>query len=320
MNKLFISIFSLLILASCNESEKLENNAETAYINDAKLGVSIKKSNDLLVFDSNSDFQKVISIIDTFSNSVGSVTKSVDGIDQYYYSQIINSEDISLEKDGFHSLYDDFVNAMDEAESYYDRPGGYQEFKEKYSMLYFPEEGDDYSAYLPVSNKNIAKLLNSKGEVMIDGKVVNLKDINSYQQLIDLGEAPLDDELISINTKADADYPLNELPTQKCNNRKLWVNTHLRPGSNGVLEEIDVEVCFRKKGAFGAWYNYSSETTLGWEPGLSYHKFGYSSHDYIFARVYRDGAPVPFAGLMYVIFRGFGSDCGDTRYYFRVNL
>ena len=72
-----------------------------------------------------------------------------------------------LQLDGFHSMYDDYVNALNEAESYYERHGGYEEFKEKYSMLFFPEEGDDYCAYLPISRKNVAKLVNSNGDVII---------------------------------------------------------------------------------------------------------------------------------------------------------
>lgn len=78
---------------------------------------------------------------------------------------------------------------MHEAENYYDTEEGYYKFKKKYSNLYFPEYGDDYSAYLPVKDKYVAKLLNSKGEVMINGNIVNLVDIYSYDQINFLQES-----------------------------------------------------------------------------------------------------------------------------------
>jgi succinate dehydrogenase flavin-adding protein (antitoxin of CptAB toxin-antitoxin module) len=314
-----IAIFSLF---SCTqEMTDKEKNVDAGIVSiyNADLNVSIEKKSNTLVFNNAEDFQNVVSKLKSSSFVNKAETKS-SNVDQNEYSEIINSSDITLQKNGFHSLYDDFINAMNEAESYYERAGGYEEFKQKYAMLYFPEEGDDYSAYLPVSDKNIAKLLNSNGEVMIDGEIVNLKDINSYEQLIDLKLAPPSENAINLTTRANTDYPLNELSLVKCNDRKLWVNVILRPGSSpGIYEEILVEVCFRKKGALGLWYNYSSDTFLAWEPGVSYHKSGYSSHDYLWARVFKNGAPVPFQGLMYVKFRGFGDECGDTKYYFRVN-
>lgn len=41
----------------------------------------------------------------------------------------------------FSSSAQEYEKAMEETESYYDRPGGYKEFKEKYSNLYFLKRG-----------------------------------------------------------------------------------------------------------------------------------------------------------------------------------
>ena len=193
MKKIFYPVLSILVLGACsNETDELNdlnlgNVNSKEYIYSPELNVNIEKRKDILVFDSNEDFQKTVSKLSLYPiNEARLKSYQLDNSDGSIES-IIPIRDITLQDKGFHSLYDDFTNAMNEAESYYDRLGGYEEFKEKYSMLYFPEEGDDYSAYLPVSDKNIAKLLNSKGEVIIGGNTVNLLDISSYEQLKQLG-------------------------------------------------------------------------------------------------------------------------------------
>lgn len=224
--------------------------------------------------------------------------------------------DFTLEEYGFLSIYDDLKIAMAEAEDYYETEEGYKQFKEKHSALFFAEQPEDYSAYLPVSNKYVAKLINVKGEVEIAGEIKDLRDITSYQQLIDLNLIPTENEFADLRS-----LPLNHLPTEYCNDRKLWVNVVTRPGTDhGVYEEILVEVCFRKKGFLGAWYNYKSETSLGWTNGAQRDDSGYSSHDYLWARIYENGQPVLFQGEMWVQFRGFGAKCGDTKYYFDVRI
>ena len=170
--------------------------------------------------------------------------------DQATFDNYLSQENINIA--GFTSMYDNFNQAMKEAESYYDREGGYEEFKAKYSTLYFPEEGDDYSAYLPVSNENVAKLLNKDGDVMIGDKVVNMKDVNSYQQLKVLGLTPPDEStqslLRALTCRTSADI------YNKAGDRKMWIKADFTPANN----QIHIEVSFRKKGAFGIWYNYGS--------------------------------------------------------------
>ena len=76
-------------------------------------------------------------------------------------------------------MYDEYSEAMSVAESYYEREGGYEEFKEKYPHFYYPERGNDYSAYLPVSNFSTAKFISPEGNVIINGEVL-------YQSMITL--------------------------------------------------------------------------------------------------------------------------------------
>lgn len=323
MKKIVCPVLSILVLGACsNETDELnelnlENVNSKEYVYSPELNVNIEKRKDLLVFDSNEDFQKIVSKLGGYPiNEVMLRSYQLDNSND----DIIPVRDITLQDKEFHSLYDDFKNAMNEAESYYDRPGGYEEFKEKYSMLYFPEEGEDYSAYLPVSNKNIAKLLNSKGEVIIGGNTVNLLDISSYEQLKQLGLTPPDQKIETRSTNENSNGPL--LEGIRANNRELWVEPLRRIyAAYPVGEGLIVEVCFRKRGAFGIWYNYSSETSLRiYAKKVSERTMtGFSSHDYFFPRVFtREGKRIPFRTWLEVKFRGFGKHGGDDYISFQV--
>lgn len=319
MKKILYPVLSILVLGACsNETDELNdlnlgNVNSKEYIYSPELNLNIEKRKDILVFDSNEDFQKTVSKLSLYPiNEARLKSYQLDNSDGSIES-IIPIRDITLQDKGFHSLYDDFTNAMNEAESYYDRLGGYEEFKEKYSMLYFPEEGDDYSAYLPVSDKNIAKLLNSKGEVIIGGNTVNLLDISSYEQLKQLGLTPPSQKVETrSNTNGDDGVLLKGI---RANNRELWVEPLRRIfAAYPVGEGLIIEVCFRKRGAFGIWYNYSSETSLKFyfDSHSERTMTGFSSHDYFFPRAFtREGKRVPFRALMGVRFRGFGKHGGD---------
>lgn len=76
----------------------------------------------------------------------------------------------SSSAENFISLYDEFEQAKAEADEYYQRNGGYEEFKVKFPNLFYPEYGEDYAAFLPVSDEAVAKLLNQQGKVIIGGR------------------------------------------------------------------------------------------------------------------------------------------------------
>lgn len=204
---------------------------------------------------------------------------------------------VSTEKSvsGFNSFYDHFINAMDEAESYYDRDGGYEEFKAKYKKLYFPEEGLDYSAYLPVSDENVAKFLNKTGNVMIGDNIINMIDINSYSQLEALGRTVSFEEDKSVGPQLRANISFISATYTFGGDRRIWIYTYFLEKRNGVYHN-QVEVCFRKKGFLGQWYNYSSSTTLNVGNGLYVaSKSGVSSHDYYVECTMLSYMPVPLA-------------------------
>ena len=87
----------------------------------------------------------------------------------------------------FISIYDEFQQAMTEADTYYQKENGYEEFKKKFPNLFYPEHGEDYAAFLPVSDEAVAQLLNQQCKVMIAGEERDMRDVNSYEKIMELG-------------------------------------------------------------------------------------------------------------------------------------
>lgn len=307
MRKFFLPIIIGLLWSCSNGVDDIAEQGTTSRtFNVTEANLKIRESNGRLTFGSQAAFDAAVKALEKCEVTTNKPTSK--GVE---YSAPIAVKEISIK--GFQSLSDDFKAAMNEAEAYCDTEAGYKEFKNRHPALFFAEQADDYSAYLPVSNRTVAKLLNAKGEVEIAGKVKDLRDITSYRQLTALR--------LTLPTGRET-RRVNRLDDVKCNGRKLWVTVWTRPGTYpGVLQEIVIEVGFRKKGAFGAWYNYSSETWIGWKdfPAIG-HESGYSSHDYLIARIYNNGLPVPLRGKMWVKFRGFGGECGENKYEFDVDI
>lgn len=157
--------------------------------------------------------------------------------------------DVFREK-GFQSMYDLFDDAMENADYYYDTKEHYELFKEIYSSLYFPECEDDYSAYLPISNQNLAKLANKNGFIKVNGILVDCKDISNYEQLDSLGLTPPNEKLRS-----------KEVFSYRVNKNKLWVK-YSTVNDIRKIEGAKFEICFRKKGFAGIWYNRKASTTI----------------------------------------------------------
>lgn len=149
---------------------------------------------------------------------------------------------------------------------------------------------------------------------MINNEIINMRDVSTYDKLIELGETMSENVISTLDYTGDYNNGFPRL--ENGGDRRLEAKAYTKPGSGGVGEEIIIEVIFRKKGAFGAWYNYKSDTTLGWVSGASWSKSGTSSHDYKFARNYNNNGPIPFSGRMYVDFQGFRGE----KVFFNVNL
>jgi hypothetical protein len=295
MKKLFyICAIVLPLIYACNNSD------EDFIVNETK--VDLVDNGAMLKFKD----------IETF-NSI--VLESANSMDRNYVNTEVQTLVSTVQT--FKSIKTIFNEAMEEAEDYCDTEEGYYQFKEKYSNLYFPEHDDDYSAYLPVSDENIAKYLNTNGDVMIGEEVRNFKDIYSYQQLVDLGKTPLS------GPQLRAMSGINNISEEKDSNgdRKIWVKTYSRSVQDyaTIIPVIWIEVCFRKKGAFGIWYNYSSNSTLtanGQIVGMNFFNEsmgGASSHDYTYSRIPATNIStgqrvlVPVGGNILISHRGMGN-------------
>lgn len=155
--------------------------------------------------------------------------------------------DITFINQGFRSMYDVFDEAMGVAPEYYDSRENYEVFKTKYSSLYFPEVGDDYAAYLPISDKNLAKLANADGFIKVGEELIDCKDVSDYETLVNLGLTPPNEKLKS-----------REVFFFRSGDTKLWINY----STNQAKKSFLFEVCFRDKGFMGIWYNRKASTSL----------------------------------------------------------
>lgn len=236
-----VVIFCLLGLMSCNADidEVVNQSGNGDSIKELTLlGETVEIKDGVLAFNSWEELTGLASKLKATESAVNEKTRKIG----------ISVGEISFQEDGFRSMYDVYGEALEDAPEYYESWEGYAAYKEKYSSFYFPEVGDDYSIYLPISDKNIARFANEDGFVMIDGDLMDCKDISSYEDLERLGLTPP-------NEKARSS---KEVFYRKDGKKKLWINY-----SRGThpSAEIHMEVCFRQK-KIGIWFNRKASTTL----------------------------------------------------------
>lgn len=164
--------------------------------------------------------------------------------------------------DGFFSLYDSFNEALGKADNYYQNEDDYNKFKELYANLYFPEYKEDYSVYLPVDDEDLAKLLNLNGDVYINGKLINMKNIDNYERLQELGIAMYQSNVVIPKRSKIREYPRNyvemiiTLGEEYIEGKtKYWLTIS---DSNHLIYTFNVN--FRKKGFLGFWYNLKANS------------------------------------------------------------
>lgn len=230
----FPAVIATLIIVSCNKIEPGLNSGVEAVEDNA----SFPQSNAILSFADE----------DAFLAEVENLRHGGDGN---------TTKTCVTSVENFISLYEEFSQAMAEADNYYQREGGYEEFKAMFPHLYYPEYEGDYSAFLPVSDESIAKLINQNGKVLIAGKEVDFRDVWSYDTIRELGlgmPQGTDNESL---TKAFTDVVTLTLEKQNVNSkRKAWITLR------GIaIDQIEfsgkvgrIDLCFRKKGFLG-WYN-----------------------------------------------------------------
>lgn len=176
-----------------------------------------------------------------------------------------DGQPISRAVSNFKSLYDEYEAAWEIEDNYYDSMEKYEEFKKMFPHLYFPEYEDDYSFFLPISNENIAKLVNLEGNVLIDGKVVNYIDIKTPQDLLKLGKLYPGDILTrgAVSDPAlQSKVYMNNIPKvyNEENDRRMWVET--KTAMKGGYFTTVICVHFNKKALLGGWKRYRSNVTL----------------------------------------------------------
>lgn len=244
MKNIFVFTLSslLLLLLSCNDDTDFINKN----VDNETENVSQKNEISILSFDSEDEFNSMVELMEKMEYTDG-ITRSMEVTD-------------------FKSLFDEFDEAMTVADEYYTRDGGYEEFKARFSNLYYPEYGEDYAAFLPVSNEIVARLLNKEGKVMINGEERDMRDVYSYEKLQELGLAMPDETEASTRVllypdAIDSSFPYNVILTtsKKTVNskRKMWVTPRgiEKKVSPGIwLKDGRVDFCWRKKGKLG-WYN-----------------------------------------------------------------
>lgn len=268
--KSLLSVFLLSSLALMSCSKDLDNMPEaTSNSGNLRLfGEVVEQKDGVLKFSDEVSFKKVLKNLGEAQAVMTKAGNDGVGVDADY----------ALEDNGFQSIYDDYVASADEAELYYDRWEDYYQFKDKYSNLYFPELENDYSAYLPISDKNIAKLANKEGFIMIGDELVDCKDITTYEDLERLGLA-----IPNFKMRDPGD-----IIHYREGDNMVWVKIHDQ-GFNGK-RLFQFEVCFRDKGFLGVWYNrrasthlWASATVYGVTDSDDWTKESMSSHDYSFA-------------------------------------
>lgn len=293
--KRFIFAMCAILLAACNKENIVEIGSQQE--------TSLSKENaDMLQFTSENEFQQAVQTIASLDNKTQK--------EQWNKTKFGN----------FKSLNSVFDSAMIDAAKLDESRKAFEQYKEKYDQyLYFADYKDDCGAYLPVSNSDAAYLLNADGNVIIAGKVVNKKDIDSYTKLQSAGVAMYDNNN-SAQTRANWGYNIIHHTVRAGEERSgnvgeefdsgWWVQNKRkvrikcgRKVEKGIsiqgflyTMKIHIEISFRKKTWLG-WANYASETDTegefsgGYNGKIIYHERAWSSHDF-----YQEIKVSPFAG------------------------
>lgn len=184
----------------------------------------------------------------------------------------------------FVSMQQVYEEALSEAEGLDDSEEKYMDFKEKYNTLYFPLVGEDAGFYIPMSDLDAAYFVNPAGNVTINNEVKDMRDINDYSQLVELGRAyhsypnsllsvPSGYEFFKYTANKDKIGQTYESGWRKNENSgkdriiNLKMDRQLKEWSlpsqpfTASRSVLHIEISFRKHTALG-WVNYSSETTI----------------------------------------------------------
>ncbi len=179
----YLILVSILFISSCSSDDRFDVDESSSMSVSGIEVVTVKVSPNLRSSDSNNETETLLRFRDEVT--LNNTKVLLDDMTKY------EQADWLAKLQGFTSLSELYEYALDEAESYYERPGGYEEFKAKYPMLYYPEEGADYGAYLPIKDESLAVLSNENGHYMIGNEIIEGDVITDYSDLIEIGLADI---------------------------------------------------------------------------------------------------------------------------------
>ncbi len=241
----------------------------------------------MLSFNSQDDFQAAV----TYIESLSSEEDKMNWVKENYPH--------------FKSIQSLYWEAMEDMSKMEDLDNDkYDAFQQKYLGLYFPRYLEDAGFYVPMVNLDAAFLVNKECNVKIAGRVMNLRDIEDYAKLIELGRAyysnespmPISDlasfnlnstSMNSVGPEYDSGWKTYDKRKVKLKARRRFTSYSPNPAIKGSKSLFHLEFCFRKKTWLG-WVNYSSTSTivfkvnipgLGWTKDLTFSNNGSSSHD-----------------------------------------
>lgn len=173
---------------------------------------------------------------------------------------------------GFVSVQTVYHEALADAENLGEGKEDYELFKGRYSMLYFPLYKEDAGCYIPMRDLDAAFFVNENCEVKIAGRVVNMKDIEDYETLQELGRAYYSSdsalkvsarianvESFQLNPNVENVGSVYDSGWKTYGKRKVQLKARKRIVNNRML--FHTEFCFRKKTIVG-WVNYSSKSKI----------------------------------------------------------
>lgn len=302
MNRLLLilAIGLTIIISSCSDKEEFEMNSQQNLME--SISSITRSSNDtILFFESRAAFDAAVKTIASYDSEE----------EKFAYVKLSFPMFESIQ-----DIYDDALVEMAEMEDI--SVEEYNSFQSKYACLYFPRYQEDAGYYIPMVDLDAAYLVNKNCEVCIAGEILNLKDINDYNTLVELGRAyysyeytmpaadiidvKLKENMNSVGPEYDSDWKSYKFtkPNGNVHSRKVKLKarrvlkkderySHI-PNQFASVSYIHLEFCYRKGSPLG-WANYKSHSEIefrynpagrGWSELFQKDKGGMSSHDYEF--------------------------------------
>lgn len=258
-------MFAMVVaFSSCSDVEMPDAKAQTT----PSKSYQTRSSDALfLSFESKEDFESAV----TFIAKLSSDEEKIEWVNKNY--------------PGFNSIQAIYWEAMAEMEEIEDVDADrYTAFEQKYNSLYFPKYMEDAGFYIPMTNLNAAFLVNENCEVSIAGNILNLRDIEDYNKLVELGRAyyaadiPMclstmgsfnlnSTSMNSVGPEYDSGWKEYGDRKVKLKARRKFNTIQMAVGFNGSESVLHLEFCYRKKTWLG-WTNSKSKSTIVFKASL----------------------------------------------------